>query len=246
LLPARIDFASTALLLDVDGTLVDIAPRPSEVRVSDELRQTLQRLNELTGGAVALVSGRPIHDVDALFAPLVLSVVGGHGAEVRVVARGEVKEQITPPLDAALRARVRALAGGGIIVEDKGYSLAVHFRLAPDKEPAVRAALAAERAALPPGTVELLDGKAMAEIKQPGLSKGTGVRALMQQAPFAGHRPIFIGDDVTDEDAAAVMPEFGGIAYAVSRDLPGATRMFETPAEVRQWLARIAADDQRG
>jgi trehalose 6-phosphate phosphatase len=120
----------------------------------------------------------------------------------------------------------------------------VHFRLAPDKEESVRAALETERATLPPGSVEMLDGKAMIEFKQPGLNKGTGVRALMKHAPFAGRRPIFIGDDITDEDAAAVMPEFGGIAYAVGRDFPGATRMFETPAEVRNWLSRLAAAEK--
>jgi trehalose 6-phosphate phosphatase len=237
--PDHIDIASSALLLDIDGTLIDIAPRPHEAAVPNALRQLLQRLNALSGGAVALVSGRPIRDIDALFAPLLLSAIGGHGAEIRV--DGAAEQRLTPPLDAALRSRVCGLAGGGIIVEDKGYSLAVHFRLAPDKETEIQAALAAECAALPPGAVELLGGKAMIEIKKPGVNKGTGVRALMALAPFAGRRPIFIGDDVTDEDAAAVMPEFGGIAISVGRDIAGASRLFETPDEVRSWLAGIAS-----
>jgi trehalose 6-phosphate phosphatase len=238
--PDRIELASTALLLDVDGTLIDIAPRPHEAHVPDDLRHSLWQLNERTGGALALVSGRPLRDVDALFAPLLLSATGGHGAELRVLAHDRVEQWTAPLLDEALRARICALADGGILVEDKGYSLAVHFRLAPEKEAFVRAALAAERDALPAGTIEMLNGKAMIEFKQPGLSKGTGVRALMNHAPFAGRRPVFIGDDVTDEDAAAVMPEFGGIAYAVGREFPGARRMFESPAEVRRWLARLA------
>jgi len=239
LTPERPDLATTALLLDVDGTLIDLALRPHEARVPDELCRTLRQLNEQTGGAVALVSGRPIRDIDALFAPLVLSATGGHGAEMRVMSGGEVQRETTPSLDEALRARIRTLADGRVLVEDKGYSLAVHFRLAPEKEAEIRAALEAERAALPPGTVETLDGKAMIEFKRTGLDKGTGVRALMQHAPFAGRRPIFIGDDVTDEHAAAVMAEFGGTAYAVGRDFPHATRMFETPADVRHWLARL-------
>jgi trehalose 6-phosphate phosphatase len=240
--PDAIDLSANALLLDVDGTLLDMAPRPDEVHVPDDLRRTLWQLDERSGGAVALVSGRPLRDVDALFAPLLLSATGGHGAEVRVLTGERIEQWTAPMLDEALRARVRALAGDGVLVEDKGYSLAVHFRLAPDKEAAVRAALAAEREALPANAVEMLDGKAMVEFKQPGFNKGTGVRALMDHAPFAGRRPIFIGDDVTDEDAAAVMPEFGGIAYAVGRDIAGATRMFENPAEVRRWLSAIAVE----
>ncbi|MDB5601400.1 MAG: otsB [Xanthobacteraceae bacterium] len=235
-----IDLTSTALLFDIDGTLLDIAPRPHEVHVPKSLCETLHRLRQLTGGALAMVSGRPIKDIDALFAPLHLSAVGGHGAEVRAWSVDDMREWTTTHFDDHLRRRLRALAGDGVLVEDKGYSVAVHYRLAPEREPLIRAAVEAVKSLVPDGAAEILGGKAMIELKKTGFDKGTGVRSLMAHPPFAGRRPIFIGDDITDEFAVAVVPEFSGKAFSVGRDMPGATRMFDTPADVRIWLNRLA------
>ncbi len=238
---AGIDTRSIALLLDVDGTLIDIAPSPQEVHVPDALCRSLARLLELTGGALALVSGRPIVDLDRLFSPLALPAIGGHGAEMRVRA-GEVIPA-AKPLPPALRKLLAEAAapGSGIVVEDKGYSLALHYRGAPQQEGRLRDHIAAGSAAFPGEAVEVLPGKAMFEVKRPGVSKGKAVRALMTHAPFAGRMPVFIGDDVTDESVFALLPELGGKGFSVGRHFDGVTGIFESPDEVRDALRRLAS-----
>lgn len=237
-----IDLKHSAILLDVDGTLLDLAPTPHEVRVPKALPATLARLVERTDGAVALVSGRSLDDLDGIFAPLKLTAVGGHGAEIRFLGNGHDGRWGLPPLDDSIRQRFAAIvkAGPGIILEDKGYSVALHYRLAPDKQGAIFDAVNAIRADLPPNSIEVLPGKSVVEIKKIGFNKGTGIRQLMAHAPFAGRRPIFVGDDTTDESGFAVMPEFNGIAISVGRMVPGVSRRFETPSDVRRWLEQIA------
>ena len=144
-----LDPKSLALLLDVDGTLIDIAPSPIEVHVADDLLISLERLFELTGGALALVSGRPIADLDRLFAPLKLPTIGGHGAEMRVRGGEVIKSAAPLPPDMRRRLAAAASPGSGIVVEDKGYSLALHYRNAPQHEERLRAHVAAGRAAFP-------------------------------------------------------------------------------------------------
>jgi len=236
------DLRQTAILLDVDGTIVDFAPTPREVFVSGELRKTLQRLHEGTSGALALVSGRPAKELDLLFAPLVLPVVGGHGAEIRTTTSGVVRRAAARPLPAELRRRLAevAAAGPGIILEDKDYSLAIHYRLAPDKEDLIRKAVLAICEEHARGSVEVLPGKFVFEVKSVGFDKGTGVRELMSHAPFKGRQPVFIGDDTTDEAAFAVLPEFNGLGASVGRRIQGVADCFETPHDVRVWLEHIA------
>lgn len=238
---SSIDPRTHAILLDIDGTLLDIAPTPHQVRVPTSLRKTLKTLQERTDGALALVSGRALSDIDLLFSPLQLSAVGGHGAEVRLL-NGHAKTEGTSPLDEELRRRLGAIAkmGDGIILEDKGYSLALHYRLAPDRKRAIEDAVNAICKDLPPATVEVLPGKAVIEIKKVGFNKGTALRALMAQKPFAGRRPVFVGDDTTDDAAFAAVPEFDGVAISVGRMVPGVTQRFETPTDVRRWLDDIA------
>jgi len=235
------DAATFAFLLDVDGTLLDIAPTPQSVRVPDTLLRHLQQLATLTGGATALVSGRPLHDLDRLFGPVQLALVGGHGAELRIWRDGAAEEQRAAPLDAWIRQQCFEVAAGNknILIEDKGYSIALHYRLAPEWELAVKDAAEAILKQAPEEELEILHGKAVVEIKRAGLNKGSGIRRLMAHAPFSGRRPVYIGDDVTDEDAFAVMPEFEGVALSVGRTVDGAERRFETPEDVRQWIARI-------
>jgi trehalose 6-phosphate phosphatase len=240
-LGAPVDLGQLAILLDVDGTLLDLAPTPREVFVSAELRVTLQRLFERTGGALALVSGRPIEELDLLFSPLLLPTAGGHGAEIRLMATGKVDRGKARPLSTSLKRQLAtiAAAGPGIILEDKEYSLAIHYRLAPEKEQTIRTAVLAicegQRA-----PVEVLAGKFVFEIKSSGFDKGTAVRWLMGHKPFKARRPIFIGDDTTDEAALAVMPEFDGVGISVGRRIPGVSLCFDTPAEVRAWLDQLA------
>ena len=151
------DLRECAILLDIDGTILDIAPAPQEVWVPPTLRHTLRRLQELTGGALALVSGRKLDDIDLIFAPLQLAAIGGHGAELRPVP-GTEPQRRAGWLSAELKRVLAALSelGRGILAEDKGYSLALHYRLAPDLGPALRAAVASICAQMPPGTVDIL------------------------------------------------------------------------------------------
>jgi trehalose 6-phosphate phosphatase len=234
-LPYRLN--EYALLLDVDGTILDLAATPREVFVPRELRQTLARLYELTGGATAFVSGRTVNELDLIFAPLQLPAVGGHGAELRLTATGEMHPASASPLSTKTKQRFAAIAEAapGIIVEDKTYSIALHYRLAPDMEDYVRKAAAVERDELDL-PLELLFGKSVVEIKQTGFNKATAVREVMKHAPFKGRRPIFIGDDTTDEPVFPVIPDFGGLGFSVGRNVPGVDGCFEQPKDVRRWL----------
>jgi trehalose 6-phosphate phosphatase len=235
------DVERDAIFLDIDGTLLDIAARPQDVRVSDRLRNTLNCLAAAFDDAVAFVSGRSLADIDRLFHPLRLAAVGGHGAEIRPTASGETYHQVAPPLDPAMKelfANVGNL-GPGVLVEDKGYSVALHYRLAPHLGGAVIKAVAEICARNGCDNLEILPGKSLIEIKARGFDKGSALREMMGCRPFAGRRPIFVGDDVTDEAAFAVLPEFSGIGCSVGGIVPGASFNFDGPHDVRTWLERI-------
>jgi trehalose 6-phosphate phosphatase len=240
------DLEKSAILLDVDGTIVDFAPTPREVWVPADLRDILARLTEQTDGAMALVSGRPIADLDLIFAPLLLTAIGGHGAEFRLVNDGQTEHRRPMLIDARLKRELAAIAelGPGIIVEDKGYSLALHYRLAPERGDQIRNAVAKIAAMHASEHIEVLPGKYVVEVKPKGFNKATGVRALMTRPPFAGRVPIFIGDDTTDEPAFEIMSEFKGIAFSVGRKASGATASFEAPQDVRAWLQRVSQQQE--
>lgn len=240
----RIDLDKVAILLDIDGTILDFAPTPREVWVPPSLRRTLQGLFARTGGALALVSGRSLNDLDLLLAPLQLPAIGGHGAELRPFPGGASDPNRTPLLNPDLKRKLATIAelGPGILIEDKGYSLALHYRLAPEKGEAVWAAVADICAAAPPGTVEILPGKAVVEVKQKGFSKATAVVELMAIPPFAGRRPIFLGDDTTDEPVFPVLPGLHGIGFSVGHRAKHAAGCFARPADVREWLDSILAN----
>ncbi len=209
------DLRKCALLLDIDGTILDLAPAPQEVWVPTELRNTLSRLEDLTGGALALVSGRSLHDIDLIFSPV-------------------------------LKRKLAALTelGPGILVEDKDYSLALHYRLAPDKGEVLRATIQEICASAPRGSIEILPGKLVFEIKMTGINKASAVRELMTYPPFKGRTPIFVGDDTTDEPVFPMLSQFGGLGFSVGRVVPDVNGHFENPKSVRGWLARIANQRQ--
>jgi trehalose 6-phosphate phosphatase len=238
--------SETAVLLDVDGTLLDLAPTPREVWVPPGLAKTLQRLHKRTNGALALVSGRSINDIDLIFAPDQFPAVGGHGAEMRIDADSELVAAHAPPMDKELKRRLAAIArlSPGILLEDKGYSLALHYRLAPHAEKAIYAAVSLIRADLPNAPIEVLPGKLVCEIKHSGFTKASGVMELMRHEPFKGRRPFFIGDDVTDESVFAIMPDIGGLAFSVGRRARGVAGHFDAPSDVREFLAHLL-DDER-
>src|SRR5436305_9901937 len=230
-----------ALLLDIDGTLLDFAPTPREVWVPPGLAKTLNRLLERTSGALALVSGRSLTDTDLIVSPAEFPAVGGHGAEMRLTGEGEAVAAHAPPLDKDLKKRLAAIAqlSPGILLEDKGYSLALHYRLAPNAEKAIYEAVSLIRADLPNAPIEVLPGKSVCEIKHSGFTKASGVRELMTHEPFKGRRPVFIGDDVTDESVFAIMPDLGGQAFSVGRRAHGVAGHFDEPRDVREWLSHL-------
>jgi trehalose 6-phosphate phosphatase len=239
------DLREWAILLDVDGTIIELAPTPLDVRVPPSLLDTLRGLKARSSGATALVSGRTLTDIDLVFAPLQLAAIGGHGAEFRSAAGAPARRNHAEPLDPALKRELEAItaAAPGLLFEDKGYSLALHYRLAPDKGPFVQAAVAAVcgRASQ---SLEVLDGTFVVEVKHLGFSKGTAIRELMKHPPFAGRRPIFVGDDITDQSAFAVMPQYHGLAISVRRRVNGVDFHFETPEEVRGWLEQMVMADE--
>jgi trehalose 6-phosphate phosphatase len=237
--------SDTAILLDIDGTLLDLMPTPREVWVPPGLARTLDVLLARTSGALALVSGRSLNDIDLIFAPAQFPAIGGHGAEMRLMAASEAAVIHAPPMDQELKRRLAAIArlSPGILLEDKGYSLALHYRLAPHAERAIYEAIALIRADLPDAPIEVLPGKCVYEIKHTGFTKASGVRELMTREPFKGRRPLFIGDDVTDESVFAIMPDYDGLSFSVGRRAKGVSGHFDAPVDVREFLARLLDDE---
>jgi trehalose 6-phosphate phosphatase len=229
------------LFLDVDGTLIELTDSPLDTFADPQLKTLLGQVAERLGGALALVSGRGIAYLDALFAPLRLASAGLHGVERRKasgVMHGAsfVDTQLT-----AARTAVNALvqAHPGILVEDKGRTLAVHFRMAPDREAAVREALIA--IAKPLGSnYHIQEGSMVLEIKPRGFTKATAIKAFMAEPPFSGRTPVFVGDDLTDQDGFQMVEDHGGISIAVGDRVRGQFHL-ENPAAVRSWLQAIAA-----
>lgn len=224
-----------ALFLDVDGTLLDIADHPDAVVVPGGLVGTIERVANGLGGALALVSGRPIADVDRLFDSHRLVVAGQHGAEVRS-ASGALARVDGPPSMARTRQLVAGLARGrgGLLVEDKGATIAVHHRAAPDAGPWLRAMLSRLDG------LETIQGKDVVEVRPRGCNKGAAVDRLMASPPFAGRRPAFVGDDVTDEDGFRAVLRRGGVAIQVGpRHSMLTTCRIAEPAGVRRWLGAL-------
>jgi trehalose 6-phosphate phosphatase len=236
-----LDLGRDALLLDIDGTIIDIAPTPEAVVVPETLKLSLSRLREELSGALALISGRTLGAIDELFTPLRFTAAADHAAEIRLEPGGDVKHCAAPltPAEKAAFAPIAKL-DPRLRIEDKVYTLAIHYRLVPELGDTVIAAMQ-DAAAKLHENLRVLSGKAVVEVKRPGFNKGTGLREIMQHPPFAGRRPVFFGDDVTDEDALAMLPKFSGLGISVGQLLPGAARQVSSPAEVRQWLAELVA-----
>jgi trehalose 6-phosphate phosphatase len=233
------DLGAIALLLDVDGTILDMAITPGSVAVPASLRASLADLNAKC--PLALVSGRLIRNLDALFAPLRLPAIGGHGAEMRLSGGDATRTRRAAAIGGAWRSLITNVAASDprIILEDKGSSLAVHYRLAPHMEQTLKAKIAAVLARVGTCGLEVMYGHAVIEIKPTGFNKGEAVLELMKSPPFAHRKPIFVGDDTTDESVFKVLPMLGGVGYSVQRPMPGASGTFSSPYEVRRWLAHL-------
>jgi trehalose 6-phosphate phosphatase len=230
---------SCALFLDFDGTMVDIAPQPQAVHVPEPLLVVLGELHDYLGGAVAVISGRPIAQIDDFLAPLRLAVAGVHGAERRG-ADGAVTLLDTHPLDRVEQvARALAARHPRLLVETKRGSLALHYRLAPELEAVVLPAMQAAVDASP--GVTLLRGKMVAEAKPGGASKGRAIEDFLRELPFRGRRPVFIGDDVTDEAGFLTVQGLGGLGIKVGDGATLAAGRLADPPALRRELEAAAA-----
>ena len=220
-----------ALFLDFDGTLVDIAPEPGAVVVPSGLVPTLSALQEYLGGAVAVVSGRPISDIDRFLAPLHLPAAGVHGAERRA-ADGALDRMPAHPLDVVEQAAAALSAlHPELLVEHKDRSVAVHFRQAPHLEAECLEVMqeAVDRSS---GLV-LLRGKMVVEAKPGGANKGGAIEAFLREPPFAGRTPVFVGDDVTDEPGFAAVQRMGGLGVKVGEGPTVAWQRLTHPGALR-------------
>jgi len=226
-----------ALFLDLDGTLIDLADTPGAVCVAPGLVDVLHALQRQLDGRLAIVSGRPLEQIDALLAPLLLPAAGVHGMQRRG-ADGLLHRAPVPAM-AAARACAAALAAAhaGVWVEEKYGALAVHFRQAPAAGPLCKAALADVVRATP--ALLLMEGKMIVEVKVAGVDKGTAIRDFLAVAPFAGHRPVFAGDDTTDEAGFAIVQGGGGIAIKVGTGPSLAQHRIGSPSALRAALVRL-------
>lgn len=234
-----------ALFLDFDGTLVEIAEHPQAVVVPRGLVDTLERMRVMLGGAMAVISGRPIEEIDRFLHPLVLGVAGGHGAERRRADGRMARSMESPPL-ARVRAAAQALAQEhrGLVVEIKRGSVALHYRQAPQLE-ALCLATMQDAVDHSPG-LTLLQGKMVVEAKGSGISKGRAIEAFLNEPPFSGRTPVFIGDDMTDEAGFAAVQRLGGMGVKVGEGDSVAAFRLASPAMMRdameQALARAAQE----
>jgi trehalose 6-phosphate phosphatase len=234
-----------ALFLDIDGTLLDFAARPDLVEVPPELGVHLGALRATLDGAVALVSGRALAVIDRLFAPLRLPAAGQHGAELRLGG-----EEVTMPRNPRLAPISAALAEfarhhEGLVFEDKGDSIALHYRLAPQMAEEVASLAGALVAAAGP-ELQLLSSHLAVDVKSRSVTKGTAIEWMMGRPPFKDRVPVFFGDDRTDEDGFAAVNARSGYSILVGdREDSLARFRFDSPARVRQWLGRQARADAR-
>jgi trehalose 6-phosphate phosphatase len=232
-----------ALFLDVDGTLVEIEPAPGEVRIAPRVISLLGDLNNALGGALALVSGRAVDDLDRLFAPLHLAAAGNHG----LVRRGADGSIAGPDADPAALGEARTAFARfaedtpGVLVEDKTVSVALHFRRAPNHRDAAERMAAGLLKGLG-GGYRLQHGKMTVEIRPNGADKGTVVDAFMAEPPFHGRVPVFVGDDATDEDGFDAVNRLGGYSVRIGAAPDTAARwQCKDVDSLLDWLARLAA-----
>ena len=230
-----------ALFLDFDGTIVDFALRPDEVRPDPDLAFVLERAAGALDGALAVVTGRPIREIDHWLGSSVAAVAGVHGGERRR-ADGRIASSASaaPPPGEAARARARlvgvAEANGGVVFEDKGCAFALHYRASPERRTAcVDAVKALESPAF-----EALAGASVAELRIRGVHKGAAIAAFMAEPPFVGRTPVFAGDDVTDEDGFRTVNAMGGMSVLTGPARPTAARhRLPDVASVVAWLRGI-------
>jgi trehalose 6-phosphate phosphatase len=231
------------LFLDVDGTLVDLEPTPDAVAIPSSLIQQLIVAERRLQGALALISGRPIAELDRLFHPLRLRASGVHGAEIRYLPDEPTLTLTNGVLpDEAWRAFQRRTSQfPGVLIENKRASFTAHYNLAGAIEADLLLALRGFVEEFAPLELELKAGRFVYEVKLPGFDKGSAIRRFMGRPPFAGRRPVFIADDKMDRPGFEAALALGGAAFSVGDPINGLSGSFSRPAAVREWLERVAA-----
>jgi len=230
--------AGCALFFDFDGTLVDLAPHPGAVQVHHEVPPLLARLAAALGGAVAVVSGRPLAELDHYLQPLILCAAGVHGAERRG-ADGHLRRFGFVDLkDATGVIQALCLRRPGLHMELKPGAVALHYRQAPELEDECLATMS--EALRHADGMALLRGKMVVELKPRRAGKGLAVRSFMDERPFLTRRPWFFGDDVTDEAGFEAAQALGGVAVKIGDGETQATHRLADPAALRQWMERLA------
>jgi trehalose 6-phosphate phosphatase len=229
-----------SLFLDFDGTLVELADRPDAVKVGASLTPLLDGLRDRLDGRLAIVSGRSVAQLESMLGGLAdrLALVGSHGSEVRVKGRSFVARERPEALHHAEHLFADAFAGeAGVILEVKTFGVAVHYRLAPSVGP--RAIALAQSWGTENG-LAVQEGKMMVELRAAGHDKGSGIATLMDGTPFNEHRPVFLGDDETDEPGFAWCEDAGGFGVLVGTPRPSVAR-YRLPdvAAVHSWLASL-------
>lgn len=243
--PPLFSIARPALFLDFDGTLVDIAERPDAVQVGAALPALIASLAEWLDGRLAIVSGRTLAVLSELLGPIEVAMAGSHGGEFRSTPGAEMIPLAEPlPRDVVEALGTFARDNGGLLVEPKPFSIAVHYR----RHPHVLDALLEQTTAIASARgLGLKHGKQVIELTMPGSDKGSAVARFMDLPAFAGARPLFVGDDVTDEDAFHVVEHLGGAGILVGepRQTAARWRLPDVPA-VHRWLASTAARQEKG
>ncbi len=232
-----------AVFLDLDGTLIEIAQRPDEVTRSARLDVLLARLPGATSNAVAIVSGRTVADLDRLLAPHGLPVAGIHGLERRRADGKVIRAPVALDWMQGARDALDRFAEThpGLLLENKGASLALHYRSRPELEDAVQQFVADLDL---PGAAERLQGRKVVEIKPRQMNKGAAIRAYMSEPPFAGRIPVFAGDDVTDESGFVAVNELGGVSVKVGTGATAASWSLPGVSDVLDWLTEAVSGRQ--
>lgn len=227
-----------AFLFDFDGTLVDIAPTPEAVVVPDGLADTLRQLRDKCGDALAVISGRPIDQIDHFLGDIPFAVAGEHGIAIRHRPGGPIERAALPTLPQQWLIEARALVEmyPGTRLEHKQAGFVLHYRAAPEAGAALKKAAEGWMHEAD-GTFHLQAAKMAWEIRPTGVDKGYAVSLLMQAAPFEGRKPVFVGDDVTDEDGIAAAKRLRGVGLRIPTDFP-------TPAVFRSWLSMLVGQER--
>lgn len=242
--PPEIDWSVSALLIDVDGTLLHIRPHPDDVVADADLVALLTEVHRRLDGAFALVSGRPIAELDRIFAPATFTAVGAHGAEFRSAGGRQRREATATLPDAALQ-QIGAFADAepGLLAEFKTFGAALHFRRASHLEDRCREMM--QKLAQTLGAdFRLIEGKMVLELTPRSHDKGVAIRKMLEDEPFTGRVPVFVGDDVTDEDGFREVNRLSGVSVRVGQSESTEARfVIDDVDTVHRWLLEIVNDD---